>query len=64
MEEPDEEGELKEEVEWDELEDEAGEMVDDIGDTKHNPVCEPLSIITCSVRFKCKEGHEAGIGNA
>ena len=64
VEEPYEEGKLEEEVEGNELKDEAGEVVDDIGNTKHNPVCEPLSIITCSVRFKCKEGHEAGIGNA
>ena len=64
MEEPDEEGELEEEVEGDELENEAGEMVDDIGDAKHNPVCEPLSIISCSVRFKCEERHEAWVCNA
>ena len=64
MEEPDEEGELKEEVEGDELKDEAREVVDDIGNAKHNPVCEPLSIISCSIRFKCEERHETRIGNA
>ena len=45
VEEPDEENELEEEVEGDESQNEAGELVDDVKDAENNPVGQPLFVV-------------------
>ena len=64
MEEPDKEDELDEEVEGDEGQDEAGELVHDVEKTEHNPVRQPLLVVVSAFGLESEEGHEAGVGNA
>ena len=45
VEEPDEENELEEEVEGDESENKAGELVHDIEESENNPVRQPLLVV-------------------
>ena len=64
VEQPDEEDQLEEEVEWDECQDESSELVDNVEEAEDNPVCEPLLVIISALRLESQEGHEAGVGNA
>ena len=63
VEEPDEEDQLEEEVEWDESKDKAGELVDNVEESEYDPVCEPLLIVIGALRLESEEGHEAGVGD-
>lgn len=63
VEEPDEDGELEHVVEGDEVEDEAGELVDHVEQTEDHPVGEPLLVVAQTVRFEGVEAHEHGVGN-
>jgi hypothetical protein len=63
VEEPDEDGELEHVVEGDEMEDEAGELVDHIEQTEDHPVDKPLLFVAQTVRFEGVEAHEHGEGN-
>ena len=64
VEQPNEEDELEEEVEWDECEDEASELVDNVENSEDNPVGEPLLVIVRTLRLESQEGHEARVGDA
>jgi hypothetical protein len=52
VEEPDEDGELEQVVEGDEVEDEAGELVDHVEQTEDHPVGERLLVVAQTVRFE------------
>ena len=64
VEEPDEEDELDEEVEGDEGQDEAGELVHNVEKAEHDPVGQPLLVVVSALGLESKEGHEAGVGDA
>ena len=63
VEEPDEGGKLEHVVERDEVEDEAGELVDHVEDTEYYPVSEPLGIVTQAIRLESVEAHEHRVCN-
>jgi len=63
MEEVDQEAQFQEEVEWDELQDDARELVDDVECTEAHPVRKPLRVVIFSIRLKSNETHEGGVGN-
>ena len=58
------EAQLKEVVEWNELENDSCELVDDVEGTKTHPVGEPLLVIFHSLRLKSNETHEGWVGNS
>ena len=49
VEEEDEEAELENEVEWDEVQDEAAPLVDDVEHAKDHPVRKPLLVVISAV---------------
>jgi hypothetical protein len=63
VEEQDEDGELEHVVEGDEVEDEAGELIDHVEQTEDHPVGEQLLVVAQTVRFEDVEAHEHGVGN-
>jgi len=64
VEEPDKDCELEHVVEGDEVEDEAGELVDHVEQAKDHPVGEPLLVVSLTVRFEGMEAHEHGVCHA
>ena len=64
MEQIDQESNLKEIVEWDELEDDSSELVDNVEGTKAHPIRKPLFVIVSLLRLESDETHESWIGNS
>ena len=55
---------LQEEVEWDDSEDDSGELVEDVESTEADPVSEPLLVVIEAFGLKRHETHESWVGNA
>ena len=64
VEEPNEEDELEEVVEGDEAEEESSELVDDVEETKDDPIRQPLLIVIFLIGLEGEERHEAGVSDA
>ena len=63
VEEEHKESQLQEIVEWDELENHTGELVDHVEGSETHPVCEPLLVVINSLGLESNETHECWIGN-
>ena len=46
------------------MQDEAAPLVDDVEQSKYDPVSQPLFVIVCAVTLKCQETHESWISNS
>ena len=64
VEEPDEHGQLEHIVEGDEVEHEAGELVDHVEHAEDHPVGEPLLVVADSIGLEGVEAHEHRVGNS
>ena len=62
VEQVDQESALQEEVEGDEPEDDAGELIDNVKGSKTHPVGQPLLVVVQSVSLEGSETHEGGVG--
>ena len=63
VEEIDKEAQLQEVVEWNELQDNSRELVDDVEGSETHPVGKPLLIILKPIRLQGKETHESRIAH-
>ena len=54
---------LQEEVEWDDSEDDSGELVEDVESTEADPVSEPLLVVIEAFGLEGHEAHESWVGN-
>lgn len=64
MEQVHQEAQFQEVVEWNEGEDDAGELVDDVEGAEADPVGEPLLVVIKPFGLQGQEAHEGWIGNA
>ena len=55
---------LQEEVEWDETQDDSGELVNDVESAKTHPVGEPLLVVIEAFGLKSHEAHECWVSNS
>ena len=54
---------LQEEVEWDDSEDDSGELVEDVESAEAHPVSEPLLVVIEAFGLEGHEAHESWVGN-
>ncbi len=62
MEQENKEAEFEYEVEWDEMQDEAAPLVDNVEQAEDHPVSQPLFVIVEPVAFQRKEAHKGWVG--
>ena len=60
----DQESKLQNVVEGDESEDNSSDLVENVEETKHDPVGQPLFVVISSFTFEGYEGHEGGVGHS
>ena len=64
MEQEDEESKFEHVVEWNPVKNETREMINDVEDTKDNPVGKPLLLLLFIVRIETDEGFECRVCNS
>ena len=63
MEQVDQETQFQEVVEWNEGEDNTGELIDNVEGAEAHPVCEPLLVVLKAVGFQSQEAHEGWVSD-